>query len=287
MNGTLSGLHAAMLAATMQWNATVPPIPDVGTIRYRDPPGGRAVWLGLDAGGVGLPRSATPYQRRVWLVRVEPAWAIGLIDRLAVGGRHGLTWYDAENIRLRVHSHQLELSAHAIQRPRMHDRITLGYEMHELKLSVVEDVRFKIGGVRDDILTLAYGIEHDLGRAFTLAWQIQGRHAWVMLDTQRQLRGSVRAAWRPWPGHRLALSLVGYYVHRNRDQAGAPLPRHGAYAQVVGEYAWMSRRHVGFVIAARYANSFLSGEAPMFEIREESLNAHFGEAWLGVRAEWP
>jgi hypothetical protein len=136
------------------------------------------------------------------------------------------------------------------------------------------------------VLHFGYGMEHALGRRFVLGWRAHLRQVWVYLDTQRQVRASVRAAFVPRPRHRLALEGVGFYVNRDLDQAGEPLPRHSVHGQLIGEYQWMSAHHVGLVVGARYATSFLAGEVPIFEAREEALATHYGELFAGVRVVW-
>jgi hypothetical protein len=261
--------------------------PDLGTIRYHDPAGRRELWLGLDTGGIAIPRRVSPLDRRLWLVHLTPAWALAVWPRFTIGGRHSVTVYDAENIRLWTHGHMLEASARVMkQRPRLIDRASMGIEVHRVERSIVEGVDFKLGGIRDTVMHFGYGLEHGLAPWLWLGWRAHFRHAWVFVDTQRQLRGSVRAAFLPAPRHRVSLELVGFYVHRNADQAGTPLPRHSVHGQILGEYAWMSRKNVGVTVGARYSTSFFSGESPIFEIREESLNADYGEVNVGLRVAW-
>lgn len=281
----LGSLWAAPAAA--QESPEPVEVPDLGRIRYHDPIAKRTLWLGADVGGFGLPASATRFNRSVWLVRTEPSWALSLIPRFTIGGRHALVWYDAENIRLRVHSHMVQLSGQPLARPRLRDRIALGFETHDVKTTIVDGEEFRLGGVRDSILSLGYGMEHIPLSWLQIGWRIQGRYVWVFNNTQRQLRGSVRLAALPRANHRLSVELVGFYVHREERQFGNPLPRHDVHGQVLGEYVWISRYNVGLALGARYTTSFLSGEAPIYEIREEALNADFGEVWAGIRYVWP
>jgi hypothetical protein len=261
--------------------------PDLGTIRYHDPVRRRELWLGLDTAGIAIPERVSPLDRRLWLVSLSPAWALSLQPRITIGGRHSVTVYDAENIRLWTHGHMLEASARVMkQRPRLSDRASFGIDMHRVERSVVEGIDFKLGGIQDTIMHFGWGLEHRLAPWLELGWRAHFRHAWVFVDTQRQLRGSVRAAFFPAPRHRVSLELVGFFVNRNPDQAGNPLPKNSVHGQILGEYAWMSRANVGVVAGARYSTSFFSGESPIFEIREESLNADYGEVNVGVRFVW-
>jgi hypothetical protein len=262
-------------------------LPDLGTIRYHDPSRRREIQLGLEGGGIAVPARTSGIGRTVWTAWVGPSWAIALAPRVALGGRHAARWYDVENARLRAHEHALELSAGLVRgRPRLRDRVAVGVESHEVKLSIVDGIRFRVGGIRDIVLHFGYGMEHALARRFVLGWRAHLRQVWVYLDTQRQVRLSVRGAFVPRPRHRLALELVGFYVNRDLDQAGEPLPQHSVHGQVALEYQWMSRHGVGPVVGARYATSFRAGEAPIFEVREDSLNTHYGEVFAGVRVVW-
>ena len=52
------------------------------------------------------------------------------------------------------------------------------------------------------------------------------------------------------------------------------------------DYAWFGRRRVGPWVRLHYATSFRSGEAPVYEMREEAINTHYGELSVGLRAVW-
>ncbi|MBK8239303.1 MAG: hypothetical protein IPK74_27590 [Deltaproteobacteria bacterium] len=262
---------------------------DLGQVRYLDPACRRSGWLGLDVGGVVLPARLGLFDRTVWTLRMGPAWAIRLAPWLSLGGRHGLSWYDAGNVRLRVHDHQLEAAAHplvASGHARMHDRLAIGVETHTVLLARVDGLDFKLGGVRDVVAYAGYGISHRLSRRWSLAWHLQLRHAWVFVDTQRQLRAGVRASFEPRPRHRLALEALAYGIHRNPRQAGTQMPRTSLHAQIAGEYAWLSRHGVGPTLRLRYATGFLAGEAPIYEVREESLSTSYVDLTIGLRARW-
>jgi hypothetical protein len=262
-------------------------LPDLGTIRYHDPPRRRQAWLGVDAGGIAVPSAASGLGRRVWSAYAAPTWALALLPRLAIGGRHRVSWYEAGRARLRTHGHELELSGRIIdRRPRLRDRPSVGVEVHDVKLSVVDGVDFRLGGVRDTVLSLGYGLEHDLTPRIQLGWRAHLRQVWVFRDTQRQARVSARLALLPGDGHRLALELVGFYVNRDRDPAGGSVPRNSLHGQLLGEYTWIGARGVGLAMGARYCTSFLSGEAPIYELRTESLRTHYGEVFAGLRVSW-
>ena len=273
-----------------QWQVFAP-YPELGIIRYRDPEQRRTLWVGADVSGAYVPQSWGLFSRRVWALRPAGSWALALTPWLSLGGRHGMAWYDASNIRVRVHDHQLELSGRpaAASRPGVSfdDRLALGVSTHSIARSDVDGVSIAPGGLRDTILHLGYGLDHLLGTRWRLGWQVQGRYAWVYLDTQRHVRGSARLAFHPRPAHRIALDAVGYYVHRDPDQAGNRLPRHSLYGQFGLGYAWVSQAGVGPWVRARVNTGFMSGEAPVYEIREEALNTTYGEALVGVLARWP
>ncbi len=292
----LTGVATLSAVASRMAEAAEPPpndahetsvVPDLETVRYHDPRRARELWLGLDAGGVAIPARATGLGRRAWSARVGPTWSFAVAPRLAVGGRHAMTWYDVRNVRLRVHEHELQISGSLMRyRPRLRDRPAVGVEVRDVKLAVVQGVDFKLGGIRDLVLWLGYGLEHDLTSRLELGWRVDLRQVWVLLDTQRQLRAAARLAFLPRPRHRLALQIVGFYVNRDEDQAGTEIRRNTAHGQVLGTYTWMSRRRVGVVVGARYTTGFRSGEAPVYELRAESIRAHYGEGSVGLRVVW-
>ncbi|MCB9715149.1 MAG: hypothetical protein H6712_14880 [Myxococcales bacterium] len=267
------------------------PYPELGPIRYRDPELRRTLWLGLDASGAYVPTSLGLFDRTVWTIRPAGAWALALTPWLAVGGRHSVAWYDADNIRVRVHSHQAEISGRplAASRPgmRLDDRLALGVTTHAIRETEVDGLSLSPGGLFDTIVHIGYGLDHLLGTRWRLGWKVQGRYAWVYLDTQRQARASMRLAFHPRPPHRLSLDAVGYYVNRDPDQAGNPLPRNSFYGQVGLGYSWISRAGVGPWTQVRATSGFMSGEAPVYEIREEAINAGYGEVLVGMLARWP
>jgi hypothetical protein len=263
------------------------PYPELGPIRYRDPENRSTLWLGADASGTYLPSSLGLSDRAVWTVRPAGAWALALTPWLAVGGRHEFAWYDADVRRIRVHGHQIELSSRPLAGSRstdhLDDRLAIGLTTHAIRWSDagVADV----AGLQDTILHVGYGLDHLLGTRWRLGWHVQGRHAWVPEGTQRQVRLSTRVAFNPRPAHRLSLDAVGYYV--NRDQSSGALPRHSVLGQVGLGYAWVGRAGVGPWTNVRATTSFLSGEAPVYELREEALEAAYGEVLVGMLARWP
>jgi len=261
---------------------------ELGVVRHRDPACLRGLWLGADLGGVVLPARLGLFDRTVWTLRTGPAWAIRLAPWLSAGGRHGLSVYDAGNVRLRVHDHQVEVAAHplASARPGVHDRLSIGLETHAVLRSTVDGVQFKLGGVRDAVLYAGYGIDHRLTTRWSLGWHAHFRHAWVFRDTQRQIRAGARVAFFPTPAHRIAATAVGFFVDRSPTQAGGSVPRRGVYGQFGLEYSWMSRVGIGPALNVRYTTGFLTGEAPIYEARSESMSTSYADATLGLRFVW-
>jgi hypothetical protein len=236
-----------------------------------------------------VPKALGLYPRRVWTAAVTPSWALALTPWLAAGGRHGLSWYDVEDVRMRFRTNQFEVSgAPATHAMRSHssDRLAIGFEAHALAHVQAGKVGVAPGGMRDTIATLGYGMEHALGKRWFLGWQLQLRYVWVYRKTQRQARLGLRIAFVPRPPHQLALETVVFGIHRDRNQAGQPLPRASASVGVAGEYAWMSAHKVGVMVRARVTSSFLSGEAPVYEIRAETLNTPYAELVVGPRVVW-
>lgn len=281
-------ISAAPAACTSRTPRDRPDHPDMGIVRFRDPSCRRDVWLGADVGGVVLPKNLGPLDRTVWTVRAGPAWAIRLAPWLSAGGRHGIAIYDAGDVRLRVHDHQVELAAHPMRdrRATMHDRLSAGIETHAVLAQRIDGRQFRLGGVRDLVAYVGYGIDHTVAPRWRLGWQAHFRHAWLFHDTQRQLRLGVRLAFTPRPAHRLSVAALGFLVDRNPDQAGRPMPRRTVVGQVAAEYAWMSRVGIGPSLQVRYSTGFLTGEAPVYELRSEVLHADYADATIGLRAVW-
>jgi hypothetical protein len=264
-----------------QWQV-FEPYPELGPIRYRDPERRRTLWLGVDASGTYLPASLGLSDRATWTLRPAGAWAFALTPWLALGGRHELAWYDSGDQRIRVQGNQVELSSRPLAATRsndaLDDRLAVGVTTHAL--------RWSDQGLQDTIVSLGYGLDHLLGSRWRLGWHAQGRYAWVGHDTQRQVRLSTRLAFNPRPAHRLTLEAVGYYV--NRDAlVDPPRPRHSGYGQFGIGYAWVGRAGLGPWTNVRATTGFLSGEAPLYELREEALEAAYGEVLVGMLARWP
>lgn len=270
------------------------PYPELGPIRYRDPEGRRTLWMGIDAAGTYLPSTLGLADRAVWAVRPAGAWAFSLTPWLALGGRHEVAWYDADVNRLRVHAHQVELSSRPLAASRssdaLDDRLAIGVTTHAIRQSDVGTA--DVAGFQDTILHVGYGLDHLLGTRWRLGWQVQGRHAWVPDGTQRQVRVATRLAFHPRPAHRISLDAAGYYVNRNHHASSGPsgahaLARHSVLGQVGLGYSWVGRAGVGPWTHVRATSSFLSGEAPIYELREEALEAGYGEVLVGMLARWP
>lgn len=273
--------------AALQARATVP---DLDIVRYRDPEVRREIWVGADVGGVVVPASVGLFDRTMWTVHGTPAWAFALTDWLTLGGRHTMALYDADNIRLREHDHQVELSARtlSLRGPgrQLTDRAAIGVSTHAIKKTTIDEIEVKPGGLSDTILHAAYGMSHTLGRRVRLGWRLQGRHAWVLKHTQRQVRAAVRASIFVRRRHRLAVEAIGYYVNREADQGTGRLPRNGVSGQWTAEWIWMAPAGIGPLVRARFMSAFRTGEAPIYEFREEALDTVYGELIVGMRAIW-
>lgn len=88
-------------------------------------------------------------------------------------------------------------------------------------------------------------------------------------------------------GHQFGVELTGFVVHRDARQFGNALPRVSPVGQAAVHYAWMGRRGLGLFARLRFTSSLFSGEAPVYEVREEALNNAYAEASLGLRFAWP
>jgi hypothetical protein len=263
--------------------------PDLGMVRFRDPAQRRMLWFGLGGAGIYLPAQLTRFDRPVWMARAPASWAAALTPWMAIGGRHSLIWYDASTVRTRIHEQMVELSgAPSWGKHRFRDRLSLAVEVRDLKRTRIASTGaiFPVGGVRDVVVGLGYGAEHPVARRWRLGWQANGRLVWVFNDTQRQLRAAFRAAVTPRRGHEFSMAIVGHLVHRDPDQYAKGLPELTVHGQLVLDYAWMSRKGIGVFVRPRVASSFLSGEAPLYEVRGETLNSPFGDVTVGLRARW-
>lgn len=262
--------------------------PDLGVMRFRDPACRRALWLGAESAGVAIPASLGLAEHTLWVVRGAGTWSLRLARWASAGGRHGGTIFSSGNARLGVREHRFETAFHpwATRNARLHDRLSVGIETHNLSRAHLDGIEFRPGGVRDFVASLGYGADHSVARRWNVGWQVQGRHAWLYRATQRQLHLGVRVAVTPAPAHRLEATPSLYVIHRDADQGGRRLPRLGTNLQVAASYSWMSRAGVGVFVGGRYASAFLTGEAPMYELRSESLEQHYVEGQLGLRAVW-
>ena len=270
--------------------------PDLGGLRFRDPLRPRELWFGFDLGGLYLPASVSPTSTPVYLTRGTASWAFALAPWMSLGGRHDIALYEAETARLRIHTHELDFAFSPawkrLRGTRHRDRLTLEVESHDLaKLKVQREdgswEGFALGGVRDFILGVSYGFEHRFHSKWRLGWSLAGRYAWVFEDSQRMARAALRVSFYPRPAHRLALEVVGFGVHRDPSQFGASdFDRFSLHGQVAGEYGWMSASGIGLVLRARLLSAFMSGEAPVYELRNESLRTPFGELSVGLRVRW-
>ena len=278
-------LGACLLAPEV--SAREPVHPDLGPVRFRDPQGPHKAWLGVDFGGVVIPRRLGWYENRVWTAHASGAWALSLVPGLAVGGRHGLTLYDVTGartaVRLRLHTHQLELSASPLSRwgrGLATDRLFLGVQTHAVLEMKVGDIDVHPGGVRDTLAELGYGMEHPLGGRWSLGWRISGRYGWVFEDTQRHGLAALRLTFSPRPAHALSAGAQLYVVHRDGEQTPSA---HGVFE---GQYAWMSDAGVGPFVGGRFATHFAAGTTPVFETRAAALDSVYGDLTLGVRVHW-
>ena len=266
---------------------------DLGTIRYLDPTGPRTLWLGLDTGGIFLPEQLIAnFGRDIYSARVALPWALAVARWLSVGGRHELAWYDAENIQAQYSNHEVQLSIRPTAFravPRVaRDRLSIGFEAHTLFKTRItnpdgSEAVFRLGGLYDRVLSLGYGMSHDVGTRLAFDWNVQGRYVWVFVNRQRQFRSSLRMRWMPRDGHTLSLEATAFVVFRDEIQAGNFLPQVSPVGQGAAQYDWMSRKGVGLYVRAWFSSSFLSGTAPVYEVREEAINQPYGELAGGLR----
>ncbi len=282
-------LGACLLAPEV--SAREPVHPDLGPVRHRDPQGQRTLWLGLDAGGVVLPRRLGLYENRVWTAHATSAWALSLVPGLAIGGRHSLSSYDVTGadtaVRLRLHHHQLELSGSPLSRwtsVRAQDRLFVGVQTHAVLEMKVDAVELHPGGVRDTLLELGYGMHHPIARRWSFDWRLSGRYVWVFLETQRQALGAARFTFTPRPAHALSASGELYVVHR--DAGTGDRVRTSAHGVFRGQYSWMSSAGVGPFVAGRFATHFASGTTPVFETRAAAVDSVYGDVTAGLRVHW-
>lgn len=282
-------------ACTLAWcrpgQAVGPLVPDLGTIRYDDPHLRRSLWLGLDLGGIYLPPQLGPLHREVWSLHADPAWALALTARLTAGGRLSSRWYGTSTVRLHLYTQEVEISGRLLATPGTNDRLAAGLETHSVDLIRVRRPNgtwndFHVGGLDDLVLRLTYGQENELNERWQLAWGAQIRFAWVGNDTQRHLRASARLACALGQTQRLGFEGVGFLVHRDAMTFGRSLPPLTVHGQAAVEYDWLFAAPFVLVARAHLLSSFMTGEAPVYEIRDEGLRAPYGELVLGLRAAW-
>ena len=173
-----------------------------------------------------------------------------------------------------------------------HDRLELGFEAHDMFRTVIDEGPdgksvFHFGGFFDRIFSLGYGMSHHLRPRLFLDWNVQGRYVWVFVNRQRQVRTGLRLRWRLRDRHAISAEAVGYVVFRDPLQAGNLLPRASPVGFFSAQYDWMSRRNVGLFVRAWGSTSFLSGLAPVYEVREEAVNQVYGELGAGLRVRLP
>ncbi|MEE9383609.1 MAG: hypothetical protein V3V08_09370 [Nannocystaceae bacterium] len=235
-----------------------------------------------------------PGGRPVWTLRGDAGWGLALTRNVSLSGDHGITIYSAGHTQLRVHAHALGVALRpgaGSLAPAHRDRLSFGVETRTLMVVRVRTSDgwqdFDVGGIRDVTFRLAYGMEHAVGKRWHLGWQLAPGYSRVFLDSQRLLRGALRAALRPVPDHELRGTITAHLVHRDASQFGGnDFRRASAHLQASGAWIWMSRHNVGTIVQGRLLSSFMSGEAPIYEVREETLRTPYAEASVGVLATW-
>lgn len=254
----------------------------------------RPIAMRVSGTGIYLPAALIRGDDSLWTFRPAGDWAINLHRRVAIDGSSSVVVYETANTRLRVHDHRVALAG-APARHRLRagheDRLEFSAATHTLILLRIQNdgtwQDFDIGGVRDLVLRLGYGIDHTIAPRFSLGWQVRPGFAWVFLDTQRLLHVATRATLRPRPNHELALTLGGHLVHRDESQFGAgDLDRVSLHGEAGLAWSWLSRRGVGLTVAGRGLSSLFSGEAPLYEVRSETLRTPYAELTAGVLAAW-
>ena len=273
------------------------PLPALGLERFAWPTQPRQLWLGLGVGGIYLPSSLSGFSRNAWTISTPMTWSLAPTRRVAFGGRHSMVWYDASDTRTRLSDHSGEFVVDVSRLdPRRQHRVSATADLLELdKFRVNESgVELGIGGVRSTVLGLGYSARFVLGSAWVLGWQAHLRYAWVFSNTQRQARVALRGEYYPRPNQNISATLVGHFVHRDEEQYAKNLTRTTVHGQLRVGYGWMSRAltegprpfHLGWYVNLRAATSFLSGEAPVYEVRNDTLTTPYGDAHVGMHARW-
>ncbi|MCK5688814.1 hypothetical protein KAI87_06065, partial [Myxococcota bacterium] len=205
--------------------------------------------------------------------------------------------YDAENVRLSAIHHQLELSIGIVGHlmppvPGLSDRLFISSEWHRIQSMRVARadgegyIDFALGGTDDSVLALGYAIEHATTDWLHLGLNLEARHVRVLEDSQRQVRVGSRAVFSLAQNHHLSLEAVFYYVHRNADQFGSPMPVHGSNTQGAVYYHLSLSDTLSLTLGGRAMSAFLVGEAPLYEMREESLQTTYGEGIFKLEWVW-
>lgn len=265
-------------------------------MRFAWPSASSELWLGVGVGGVYIPGSVSGFSRDVWTVRAPVGWAFAPVPRVHFGGRHAMVWYDSRDARTRLGEHSGEVAIElGPLDPRLRHRLLFSGEVRELDKFTVNasGVQIAIGGVRDAILGVGYGTRVVVGRSWALSGLVHARYVWVFTNTQRQGRLAFRAEHYLRPNHVLSAMLVGHLVHRDAEQYAKKLPRMSTHAQAEFGYGWLSpagesptELRWGFYLKLRGATSFLSGEAPVYEVRADGLTTPYADASGGVHMRW-
>ncbi len=261
-------------------------VPDLDRIRLRMPALPKRVWLEGRLGGAYLPAAVTDLSANASTIYGTLAWSFSFARWLAAHGTHTVAGYRARNVVLQGSEHDLGLAVTVLdgavgQRP-ARGFLDLTGSVHVIKRSWVDGRLFKLGGLWDSVAGIGLAFEHDLPRRVRLGWRIDGRWVWVFTSTQRQVRAVVRVEAEPRRGHVLGAIVTGTLVHRDARQFGRRLPRVGPVGQAELRYAYFGRRGVGPVVRLRYSTGFRSSEAPVYEVRAETLTTHYADLWFGV-----
>lgn len=264
------------------------PPPDLDRIRLRVPAVPREIWMEGRAGGVHMPATVAGRTTRATTIYGTLAWSMALARWLAPYGSHTIAGYRAANVALQGSEHEVGLAigildGHVGGRP-ARGFIDLHGATHVIKRSWVDGRLFKLGGLWDTVAGLGLAFEHRLRRHLRLGWHLGGRWVWVFTSTQRQLRAGLRLEGEPRPGHVLGAMVTGYLIHRDARQFGRRLPRVGGVAHAELRYGYLVRRRLGPVVRLRYSTGFRSGEAPVYEVRAETLTTHYADLWVGIAA---
>lgn len=290
----LAALAASAPAAPSTPDAA-DPLPDLGLMRLSWPSADREIWAGVGVGGIYLPASISGFSRDVWTVRMPLSWAFAPTRRLRLGGRHAPVWYDSSDVRTRLSEHSGEVAVElGALDPRRRHRLLVSGEVRELDKFTINDsgVEIAVGGVRDAILGVGYGTRLVLGHSWALSALGHARYVWVFANTQRQARLVFRAEYFLRPNQAVSTTVVGHLVHRDAQQYAKALARTSVHGQLHVGYRWLaptreaSNPRLGFYLNLRGATSFLSGEAPVYEVRADGLTTPYADGSAGVHLSW-